>query len=207
MRTGTKSLLFGVHCFLLHPWFVAMAWRRLYGFPWDPRLWVAFIVHDWGYWGCRNMDDEEGEKHVELGAAIMGWLFDRHMGWSDLLFQYPSMSNKWHDFCLYHSRFYAKQAGKPFSRLCVADKLSFAMTPRWLYLPMANWSGEIHEYMKLAEQRTAAGEPRYASMALNISTQQRWFEGVKTYMIRWCARHKNGANDTWTPNMKGHSAT
>ena len=76
MKIGTKSVLFGAHCFFLHPWFVAAAWWKLYGFPWDPRLWVAFFVHDIGYLGKPNMDGPEGERHVEVGARIMSFLFD-----------------------------------------------------------------------------------------------------------------------------------
>ena len=38
MRVGTKSVIFGVHSILVHPFFVAYAWSRLFGFPWDPRL-------------------------------------------------------------------------------------------------------------------------------------------------------------------------
>src|SRR5690348_11894818 len=45
---GTKSVICGAHCFFLHPWFVALAWWKLYGFPWDPRLWFAFWLHDLG---------------------------------------------------------------------------------------------------------------------------------------------------------------
>ena len=75
MKVGTKSVLFGTHCFLLHPIFIAVAWIKLYGFPFDPRVWIAFFVHDLGYWGKRNMDGPEGETHVELGARIMH-LFD-----------------------------------------------------------------------------------------------------------------------------------
>ena len=77
MNVGTKSLLFGVHQFALHPILVAMAWWKLYGFPWDPRLWVAFVVHDWGYWGKPNMDGPARDTHPELGASIMAFLFDR----------------------------------------------------------------------------------------------------------------------------------
>ncbi len=64
MKVGTKSLLFGAHQFILHPVLVAFAWYRLYGFPFDPRLWIAFIVYDWGYWGKADMDGAEGETHV-----------------------------------------------------------------------------------------------------------------------------------------------
>jgi hypothetical protein len=76
MKIGTKSVLFGAHQFAIHPWFVALAWWKLYGFPWDPRLWVAFFVHDLGYIGKPNMDGPEGEAHPEFGAAAMS-LFDR----------------------------------------------------------------------------------------------------------------------------------
>ena len=69
MKVGTKSVLFGAHQFLIHPPFVALAWWKLYGFPFDPRLWVAFYVHDIGYLGKPNMDGSEGESHVELGGA------------------------------------------------------------------------------------------------------------------------------------------
>ena len=55
MRVGTKSVMFGVHSIFVHPFFVAWAWARLYGFPWDPRLWLAFLVHDVGYVGKPNM--------------------------------------------------------------------------------------------------------------------------------------------------------
>ncbi|HWY35166.1 MAG TPA: hypothetical protein VNX68_11010, partial [Nitrosopumilaceae archaeon] len=71
MTVGTKSVLFGAHCFFLHPWFVAAAWWKLYGFPWDIRLWIAFFVHDIGYIGKPNMDGEEGERHVLFGADLM----------------------------------------------------------------------------------------------------------------------------------------
>ena len=33
MKIGTKSVLAEALCFFLHPWFVALAWRKLYGFP------------------------------------------------------------------------------------------------------------------------------------------------------------------------------
>ncbi len=64
MRVGTKSVLFGAHCFFIHPFFVARGWWALYGCPWDPRLWVAFFVHDLGYVGSHDMDGPEGESHV-----------------------------------------------------------------------------------------------------------------------------------------------
>jgi hypothetical protein len=71
MKIGTRSILFGAHCWFIHPWFVAAAWSKLYGFPTDLRLWAAFFVHDLGYWGKPNIDGDEGESHPILGARIM----------------------------------------------------------------------------------------------------------------------------------------
>jgi hypothetical protein len=186
MRVGTKSVLFGAHCFLLHWLFVAAAWWKLYGFPWDPRLWICFFVHDLGYLGKPNMDGPEGETHVEFGAKIMG-LFGR----------------KWRDFCLYHSRFYAKKHGANPSMLCIADKLAIVLTPPRLYLALGNLSGEIDEYLALSYERAAAGWPKFASMRLCTTEQERWYADVQEYLRRWVAEHKDGKCDTWTPSA-GH---
>lgn len=187
MRIGTKSVLFGAHCFFLHPWFVAAAWTKLYGFPWDPRLWVAFFVHDLGYLGMPNMDGPEGESHPELGARIMGRFFDRdRFGMGD------AARYRWHDFSLLHSRYYAKREGRSPSQLCFADKLSFALTPRWLYLPMVTATGEINEYLKNA-QKADSGHWNPTGYDKKL-----WHSQLCDYMQRWVEEHKDGAADTWT---------
>lgn len=185
MKVGTKSVLFGAHQFLVHPIFVCLAWTRLYGFPKDPRLWIAFFIHDLGYFGKPNMDGPEGAFHPYFAACLMGRLFGR----------------KWHDFCLYHSRFIAKAAGKPFSRLCVADKLAVALEPWWLYLPRAILTGEIREYMALAKARTKAGEPKFAGMNAYSDLRRQWFCDAQEYLRRWVSEHKDGRPDSWTPDM------
>lgn len=177
MKVGSKSVLFGAHCFFLHPWFVALAWWKLYGFPYDPRLWIAFFVHDLGYWGKPNMDGPEGEKHVNFGARVMRDLF----------------GDEWYRFCLYHSRFYAKLHGQPYSRLCVADKLSFHYTPKWLYLPMVRLSGEVWEYVKEAQSG------KYQSMNIGTVDLKQWAADVDAYMTRWAWEHREIKVDTWTP--------
>lgn len=133
MKLGTRSLLFGAHQVLLHPLFLALAWHRLYGPPLDPRLWAAFLVHDWGYWGKPNMDGPEGETHPELGGRIMACLF----------------GEAWGDFTRLHSRTYAKLEGREPSPLAAADKLVLLLTPAWLYLPLVVLSGEVWEYLVL----------------------------------------------------------
>src|ERR1700758_4296148 len=142
MRVGTKSVLFGVHSVLVHPWLVAAAWWKLFGFPWDARLWLCFAAHDLGYWGCPNVEGCEGEDHVLLGGRIL-----RVVGGAS-----------WETFCLCHSRNWAKKTGLPISRLCVADKLAFVLTPPWLYLLLARASGELREYMQRSAERQAGGE-------------------------------------------------
>ena len=184
VRVGTKSVLFGAHAALLHPWFVAAAWWRLYGFPCDPRLWTAFFVHDLGYINRSDMDGRDGERHVELGARIMGCCFGPF----------------WRDLCLCHSRYYAKRLGRHFSRLCVADKLAFVMTPAWLYLPMTRATGELTEYMARASERQAGGEKftREESECLASVDPRVWLEGLKSYTRRWVEQHRDGRQDTWT---------
>lgn len=80
MRVGTRSVLFGAHAIWLHPWFVAAAWCRLYGFPFDFRVCATFWLHDIGYLGCRDMDGRDGESHVELGARVMEMLYGSEWG-------------------------------------------------------------------------------------------------------------------------------
>ena len=151
MKIGTKSVLFGYHAFWLHPFFVAEGWRRLYGFPFDPRLWAAFFLHDIGYLGKPNMDGKEGEAHPEMGAKVMHFLFDEY---DPYLFHHCKDSiNKWRDLCLFHSRCYAAKARKPISKLCYSDKLAFMLYPKWLLKILYALSGEWEEY-KTHEYKT-----------------------------------------------------
>lgn len=129
------------------------------------------------------MDGDEGETHVLLGAKIMS-IFGK----------------KWHDFSLYHSRFYAKKDNVAPSKLCFADKLAIYYEPSWLYLPRANWSGEIHEYMKLAETRNFNSDQLTSDETKKLASksQQDWHDTVKSYIYRWVEEHKDGKSDTWT---------
>ena len=179
MKVGTKSLLFGAHQVFIHPLFVAIAWWKLYGFPWDPRLWVAFIIHDWGYWGQPNMDGPEGELHPVWAGDVMAKWF----------------GEEWGEFCHWHSRFLAKQDGVNPSRLCAVDKLAVALEPWWLYLPRAILSGEIHEYMH--EATIATG--KYYKMGVSTVNYREWFADLCDYLRRWVDEHKDGRADTWTP--------
>ena len=191
MKIGTKSVLFGAHQFMLHPWFVAAAWWRLYGFPFDPRLWLAFFVHDLGYIGKPNMDGVEGEQHPKLGGRVMSALF----------------GEQWGVFTMTHSRYYAKTLGLQPSRLCVADKLAIALTPAWLYLPMVRATGEIREYMAHAKHRIVGNENvTAAERAMLLGAERDWYLGVQAYLTRWVEAHKGGSADTWTSDARNRAA-
>lgn len=206
MKMGTKSLLYGAHLWFLHPWFVAVAWFKLYGFRWvtcpstkvrtsifDPRLWLCFLVHDWGYWGCPDMDGERGERHPETGAKIVFGVLIIGFTWG--------VSNRWREFVFYHSRFLAKQDNRTPSLLCVADKLAIALEPWWLYLPRVIATGEIREYMKLAETRNLVGDPagKYSTMNIATDDRRRWHASMTDYVRRWAFEHRDGKVDNWTP--------
>ena len=205
LPVGTKSVLLGAHCFFLHPFFLAAAWTRLYGFPRDPRLWVCFFVHDLGYIGKPNMDGPEGETHPLLGARIMHW-FDS--SWTvyepeNDFHMVPAgvcRETYWRDLALCHSRYYAKRLNKPFSRVCVADKLAFILTPRWLYLPMVKLTGEVYEYLEKARNAdTQAGHFKAGDYSEDMIG---WHEELCRYMTKWVEAHKNGEQDTWTSSNR-----
>jgi hypothetical protein len=203
MKIGTKSVLFGAHQFLIHPWFVAWGWWTLYGFPFDPRLWVAFFVHDIGYIGKPNMDGPEGETHPRLGARVMSLLFDWHRTFR---FSDGGPIGEWGIFALTHSRYYAKSLAMQPSRLCMADELAIALTPAWLYLPMVRATGEIHEYMAHAKHRIVGNtQVTDDERALLLAGEHEWYSGVRSYCRRWAMAHRDGAIDTWTSDARNRA--
>ena len=80
MKMGTKSLLFGVHQFFIHPLMVLLAWIVLYrSFPGLKEL-VCIFIHDWGYWGKADLKGEEGcHKDIvqDHDSGIM-WTIEWH---------------------------------------------------------------------------------------------------------------------------------
>jgi hypothetical protein len=140
MKIGTKSLLFGVHQFLIHPLFVLWGWVKLYGWPNWKEL-ICIIIHDWGYWGCADMDGEEGENHTKWAANTALKFLDTSDDICSYWFWYR-------DLCLFHSRFFAQKTKNKPSRLCWADKLGSALYPAWLWVFLGTMTGEIKEYME-----------------------------------------------------------
>lgn len=139
MKTGTKSLLFGVHQFLWHPLTVWLAWVKMYRTLPSIGECVAIFIHDWGYWGCHKMDDDYGERHPERSAQIM----------FRLCRFFRVDNNKTARLCgliVHHSRYLSARHGTDPSMLCWPDKASIQFEPSWFYLLRARLSGELYEY-------------------------------------------------------------
>jgi hypothetical protein len=159
---GRKSLLFGVHQVLWHPWTVYRAWVYLYGRPTWKEI-ICIIVHDWGYWFCENMDDDNGQRHPITGANIVKKLF----------------GEEYYYLVLCHSRHYSKEIGREPSKLCWADKLSIFFDPKHFYLFRAKLTGEIKEYRKNAKAHFPLDSP-----------DSEWFDWIRQKFID-LSKHKN----------------
>lgn len=167
LSVGTKSLLFGVHMFWWHPVTVWWAWRKLYG-EWPTwRECVCILVHDWGYFGCRNMDGPEGQNHTELGARLAGWFF----------------GPRYYDLVRWHSRHLSKLHGVRESKLCWPDKTSMLHDPFWFYIIRARLSGEIHEYRQNADTRNG---PDWCPLG---ATDKDWHTGLKTRLAAMAEKY------------------
>jgi hypothetical protein len=83
MTIGSKSILFGYNQFVLRPLIIALAWWKLYGFPYDPRLWCSFFIYKLGYIGRSNINDE----YSKFPAKIMGYIFGEY--WYNFVITIP----------------------------------------------------------------------------------------------------------------------
>lgn len=148
MKVGTKTILFGVHQFLWHPFTVWRAWRWLYGT--NPNWWqcICILLHDVGYWGLPDLDGEAGKTHPRGGALlslrVVEWIArKRNKG--------PSYGLSAYYFSLLHSRDLARATDQEPSRLCWADKACILFDPPWFYLLRARLAGELPEFKHNAE--------------------------------------------------------
>ena len=168
MKIGTKSLLFGVHQFLWHPFTVALAWRKCYGVWPKWNEWIAIFCHDLGYKGCPNMDGPEGTKHPEAGAALVhrlvfnigsAFAYDARTRLDALI-----LANKSLELAIFHSTHYAQRSNTQVSKLYLPDKMAILYEPKWFYLLRATLSGEIDEYRRNAPI---------------VMTRSKWFDWYK----------------------------
>ncbi|HEY6342931.1 MAG TPA: hypothetical protein VIY49_15670 [Bryobacteraceae bacterium] len=81
--------------------------------------------------------------------------------------------------------------GLPISRLCFADKLAFAMTPPWLYIPIARWTGELAEYMERSRERQAGDQGFTEEERILLKSQDpaEWLKGLQSYTRRRVEEH------------------
>jgi hypothetical protein len=192
---GTRSVRGGYHTWWLHPLFVALGWIKVYGWGtvtddyvttsiWDWKLWYAFFVHDIGYVGKPNMDGPEGEQHPLVGAnrILCRVLRSNPMG----TMQLPCA---WYNFVLCHSRYMAKRHGLRPSALCMADKLAFALYPRWLLKWLVYRTGEVHEYMAEGIRNGSITTPDFTT----------WHRMVCGFVQQYVTDHKDGQDDHVTP--------
>lgn len=164
MKVGTKSILFGVHQFVIHPLFVFLGWLVVYRkFP-RPHEIVAIIIHDWGYWGCSDVDGKEGEAHPRRTNMLLPYLFAPGEFRCKILLEVAG-----------HSRFNAKAEGIVLSRLFRADKMATSLYPRWLYLLLGNLSGEIKEYI-------SHGDAKYSDVPKASKGQVQWLIETQAHL-------------------------
>lgn len=140
---GTRTLLFGVHHWLWHPYTVYRAWCTLYGTPtWQECVCIA--VHDLGYWQCHDIDEEDGALHPIVSA--------RHVEWLDRSYNTTGDHHHYHNLVAFHSRYIANLHATEPSKLCWADKLAFAYDPWWWFCLRAWFSGELHQLRHISAQ-------------------------------------------------------
>jgi len=170
LKTGTKSILFGVHQFIWHPITVYLAWIYVYKQIPNFKETICIIIHDLGYWGKSNMDCEDGQKHPELGAKIALKLLDK------------GKSKKYYNLCLYHSRHYSKNKKHKPSKLCWADKMSIKFEPCVVYITKAKLSGELEEYRENSKEFCSIDK-----------SNKEWYIFIKAYLIKLAIKQRANA--------------
>lgn len=161
MNIGTRTVLFGIHQFLIHPYYVWRAWYIVYGERPSFRETICIILHDIGYLGKGDLNGEEGVFHPELGAFIAAQLWPKTNSWETNLI-------------LGHSRQYADMKGMKTSKLCLPDKLSILLYPEWLYIFLGRLSGEIAIYKE--------------EMGYNEITDEKWLAAIKVDISIWAQK-------------------
>ena len=178
MNLGTKTLLFGVHQIFIHPFFVTVAWVKLYrSFPSWRELFCIF-VHDWGYWGKPNLKDADGDRHPELGGKIAGYL----------------LGKEWELFVLGHSCFYQARSGVEKSKLFGPDKYWHCLIPLWFYKFLAVPTGEFKHYREIRHAR---------QLGSHQDTDQEWWSKLQEV----CLNKVSGEFEIDTVNLQNNRRT
>jgi hypothetical protein len=155
---------------------VIVAWRWIYG-SWPSWKEIAAIcVHDWGYWGCAEMDGEDGIRHPEFGATIADNLLGEEYG----------------NLVRGHSKGYADRLGVALSKLYAPDKLSHVFELAPFYVLRTRLTGELGQYRGMLWGRKRVDD-------VDVSDAN-WFRVVRLRMARGGLNH---AIETLAPNKLG----
>jgi len=182
MTVGTRSVLYGAHCAVLHlvpRGRLVQIVRLSLGRSLVGKLLAArHRLHFETQHGRKR-----GETHVELGARIMGLLFGE--SWLRLRPRTRAIGR-------------SATAGNSHDSAWPISWLSYS---RLLVVSADDkGDGELSEYMLRAKERQAGSEhfTDYESARLNSSDAREWLEGLKSYTQRWVDEHRNGGADNWT---------
>jgi len=115
--------------------------------------WVSIIVHDWGDWGCEDMDGKSGKGHPVKGANIACRLARVYYSGSP---NCETFARYWWAFCAGHSKSFVRSLEMRPSRLYEADKVACLMEPVWFYRLRAWLSGEGKEFTENSPMRGAS---------------------------------------------------
>lgn len=109
MLGGIRTFLIGYHNPIIHTYYVTKAWKIIFKKYPNSREFICILLHDIGYiiQSQSNVSDEK-DVHPLLGSKICGYLFGQ----------------EYYNFCIGHSRAYAKKKNVLISSLCYADKYS-----------------------------------------------------------------------------------
>lgn len=227
MKIGTRSVLYGAHCFAYHGFAVALAWWRLYrwapafeGARWpailDPRAWLVFFVHDLGYIGRPNMDGPEGEIHPFPGARLVTKVCTFPRGISIANHKYiPSICTgigetgehvvegghhlcPWGLFALLHSRYLAKALSNfPATHNIQPSRLCAADKLALSFTPWWLYLPGVILSGEIHEYMDEAAR-RGKNLGISVASRREWFESMRSYCARWAYEHADGRRDTWT---------
>lgn len=123
-----------MHNPIVHTATVLTAWIKIFKCLPSTKETICIIVHDIGYITQTSIDGSDN-RHPELGARMCGRAF----------------GSEYFDFCIAHSRDYAKKRGVPLSKLGYADKASVLVYPDAFFKILIKVGGEAQEYLETSK--------------------------------------------------------
>ena len=169
-----------------HPEFGAKVMHFLFD-GWEMKRFTSLYMEDWQY-----------DNFIKAGWKCKSKKVSPHPIWKYefLSFRMRVRKTTWHDFSLYHSRYYAKSKNAQPSKLCFADKLAFSYINRFICIIMNSATGEIVEYMR----HSSVCKDKPTSWKPTLIEKLMWYDRVYAHNNSWVTEHRDGKIDTWTEN-------